>query len=655
MPAYEMDIHDYWRIINRRKIRIVLFVLLTVIATIFYTNMQTPIYKTSSIIKVEKRKAIATILTDIVTYSPGDTMESECANITSFNVLGKVAQQVGLVKKDTSPVEKEAIIRNLKNDVKTEVIGDTNQIKISVSSDNGEKAQTLANKIAEVYVLEHHLSKIKEAQNVKKFIEAQLKNYQRALIESERSLYEFRSKNPMFDTKKKENIDYSNQLTKVVELEKKAVELEVQLSTLLTEYTEKYPPVELIKGKIQKIRNDIDIERRKLLSKKKDASEKEIELAQLNRDITINETIYSMFKNKFEEARIMEAEKAKEIAIVEPAPLPRRPTSPKKGTNVMIGATIGVILGLIFAFVSEALDTSISTIDDMEEFLKVSVIGVVPHVESSEGKLRFWRKLFVKDKGKEPYYKKLITHFEPKSPVSEAFRIIRTNLGTLKTTKVCKTLLFTSSGLHEGKTTMLSNVGVVLAQMGKRVLLVEADLRRPILQHMFGINREPGLTNYLIGQINWRDAVQTSTDILLGKLGFDATLKTPGIENLHILTAGIIPSNPAELLQSENMKTFINESKKEFDIVLYDTPPILPVTDAVIISKLVDGVILIYQVGRTSRHAVIRAKSHLEKAEAKVLGIILNDIKIDMEIDISSYYKYRYYTSIPEEEKTNPS
>ena len=172
---------------------------------------------------------------------------------------------------------------------------------------------------------------------------------------------------------------------------------------------------------------------------------------------------------------------------------------------------------------------------------------------------------------------------------------------------------------------------------------------------MFGINREPGLTNYLIGQLDWREAVQTSTDILLGKLGFDATLKTPGIENLHILTAGIIPSNPAELLQSENMKTFINESKKEFDIVLYDTPPILPVTDAIVMSKLVDGVILIYQVGRTSRQAVIRAKNHLEKAEAKILGIILNDIKIDMEIDTSSYYKYRYYTSISEEKKTNSS
>ena len=654
MPAYEMDIHDYWRIVNRRKIRIALFVLLTITATIFYTNMQTPIYETSSIIKVEKRKAIATILTDIVTYSPGDTMESECANITSFNVLGKVAQQAGLLKKDTSTMEKEEIIRNLKNNVKTEVIGDTNQIKISVSSDNGEKAQTLANKIAEVYVIEHHLSKIKEAQNAKKFIETQLKNYQRALKESERRLYEFRSKNPMFDIKKKENIDYSNQLTKVVELEKKAVDLEVQLSTLLTEYTEEYPPVKFIKEKIQKIRNNIDVERRKLLLKKKDASEKEIELAQLNRDITINETIYSMFKNKFEEARIMEAERAKEITIVEPAPLPRKPTSPKKETNIMMGAVIGVILGLIFAFVSEALDTSIGTIDDMEGFLKVSVIGVVPHVKSSEGKLRFWRKLFVKDKGKEPYYKKLITHFEPKSPISEAFRIIRTNLETLKATKPCRTMLFTSSGLHEGKTMVLSNVGVVLAQMGKRVLLVETDFRKPILKDMFGINREPGLTNYLIGQLDWRGAVQTSTDILLGKLGFDATLKTPGIENLHILTAGIIPSNPAELLQSENMKTFINESKKEFDIVLYDTPPVLPVTDAIIMSKLVDGVILIYQVGKTSRQAVIRAKSHLEKAEAKVLGIILNDIKVDMEIDTSSY-KYRYYTSIPEEKKTNSS
>lgn len=201
----------------------------------------------------------------------------------------------------------------------------------------------------------------------------------------------------------------------------------------------------------------------------------------------------------------------------------------------------------------------------------------------------------------------LITKIKPLSPISEQYRTIRTNIDFSPIKGKLKTLMLTSTAPGEGKTTTASNLSVVFAQQGKRVLLVDADLRMPSLHYTFNKSNRFGLTSVLTGQVP-----------------LEAAILKGGVENLFILTSGPIPPNPAELLGSMRFARLFEEVKKQFDIIIYDTPPILAVTDGQIIANKCDGTILVVSAGKTEKVEALLAKELLEKARGKLLGAILN-------------------------------
>jgi capsular exopolysaccharide synthesis family protein len=166
-------------------------------------------------------------------------------------------------------------------------------------------------------------------------------------------------------------------------------------------------------------------------------------------------------------------------------------------------------------------------------------------------------------------------------------------------------------------------------------------LRRPIIHQRLGLPREPGLSDALLGDRRWSDSVRTVTDLMLGTLGIDRVIHIPGLDNLHVLTSGAIPQNPAEFLHSPKAVEMLAEMKKEYDLVLFDTPPILPIADAVMMSSRVDGVVLVYQVGRIGRNALRRAKFLLDHAQARVLGVVLTNVRAEITPEYG-YYRYEY-------------
>lgn len=204
---------------------------------------------------------------------------------------------------------------------------------------------------------------------------------------------------------------------------------------------------------------------------------------------------------------------------------------------------------------------------------------------------------------------KLITASNPKDPISEQFRTIRTNIDFSSVDRDLKTVLFTSADVSEGKSTVSANMAVIWAQQGKRVLFVDADLRRSTLHTTFGLVNTKGLTTYLAQGADYHELLGNS-----------------GIENLTILTSGPVPPNPAELLNSKRMKDFLANSQNEFDIVMLDVPPLLSVTDTQVLSAEVDGVVLIVRQGITQKAAVQRSVELLKMVNAKVLGYVLNDV-----------------------------
>jgi len=353
--------------------------------------------------------------------------------------------------------------------------------------------------------------------------------------------------------------------------------------------------------------------------------EKSLKLARLERNAKVGENIFLMLKEKYEESKINEAGQIGNVRIIDKALPPVDPIKPKKKINLLLGALLGLGLGLGMAFFVERLDNSLKSIEDVEA-TGLSILGSIPLIKNSKD-----RKSKKEEEKSEEYQIKritsnLVTHFEPKSPISEAYRTFRTNLQFARLDEPLKTVLVTSSGPSEGKSTTVANLAITMAQMGTRTILIDSDLRRPVLHSIFNLQRAPGLTNYLAGNVPWKEIVQ----------------ETP-IENLTLLTCGVLPPNPSELLGSKKMKNLLEELKEKYDMVLFDSPPVIAVTDAAVLSTLLDGVVLVSSSGSTSREALQRAISLLENVKGRLIGGVLNKIKVESVYGSYHYYYYYHY------------
>ncbi len=217
---------------------------------------------------------------------------------------------------------------------------------------------------------------------------------------------------------------------------------------------------------------------------------------------------------------------------------------------------------------------------------------------------------------------KLVAYFSPKSPVTEAYRILRTNIQFMSVDEPVKTLVVTSAGPQEGKTTTVSNLGITMAQSGSKVLLVDCDMRRPALHKSFKMDNIKGLTHILRGDAVLEEAVQIT-----------------GIANLSLLSSGPLPPNPVELMGSARMRSLVSEMKDKFDMVVFDTPPAIAVADAVVLASYTDGVIMVINHGEVTPQAANRVKDMLENAKARILGVVLSGVPTNGD---DSYYYYYY-------------
>lgn len=216
----------------------------------------------------------------------------------------------------------------------------------------------------------------------------------------------------------------------------------------------------------------------------------------------------------------------------------------------------------------------------------------------------------------------LIVQDNPKSPISEAYRTLRTNIQFSNFDENMDTILVTSSGPSEGKSTVVSNLALTVAETGKKVLLIDCDLRKPSIHKKFNISNNRGISNLLIGQYKFTDVIQRHT------------------ENLYILTSGTIPPNPSEMLSSRKMKAFLEEARKTFDFIILDTPPVIAVTDAQLLSTMVGGVLLVVASGQAEIPAVQRTKELLDQVKANIIGVVVNKAEVHSG---KSYGYYHYY------------
>jgi succinoglycan biosynthesis transport protein ExoP len=428
-------------------------------------------------------------------------------------------------------------------------------------------------------------------------------------------------------------------------LRSKQVDLNIQAADLNTQFGPAYPRLAQINNQLKEIDTQIQREMKKITSKVRgqymtalqrenmlrDALERQkqeanklnesaIEYNMLKRDAETYRTLYEGIQQKLKEAGVSAGLKSNNFRIIDAARAPMGPIEPNIPRNLLFAFVLGSATGVGLAFLLEGLDNTIRTTDQAAMISGLSPLGMIPLGSKSAREGPNPKRLVIAS-SKESV--ELVTQVRPQSQMAESYRALRTSLLLSNLGSPPKVIMVTSALPQEGKTTTSINCAVVLAQKGVRVLLIDADLRRPSIHKTLGLGPRTGLSNVLTGSTTLEQAIT----------------RTAVLPNLYVLPAGTPPPNPAELLASANMRDVLNKLSQEYDHVVVDTPPSLSVTDAVVLSPRADAVVLVIRSGQTTKQALRRSRDILAQVNAKVVGVLLN------AVDLSSpdyYYYYEY-------------
>ncbi len=423
----------------------------------------------------------------------------------------------------------------------------------------------------------------------------------------------------------------SNQL--VQDIKKMEVELYNRMSELSKKYGAKHPQMTAIaselatlqerktgeaKRVVSSLRNEYNLalsrehSLKQALNRQKTESlemnKKAVQYGVLQRDAESSRNMYELLVKRFKEASLTEEMKTGNIRIIDRAEVPKAPVRPNKSRNITLAAVMGLALGIGLVFLLEYFDNTFKFPEEIKNQLDIPYLGPVPAFDT--------------EKGAEGAGGDLITSYDPKAMASESFRGIRTGILFSSVDTPPKVILITSAGPSEGKTICIANVAVTMAQAGSKVIILDCDMRRPRVHHIFGLPRENGMSSLMIGKNELKDVIIPT-----------------GIENLDIIPSGPVPPNPAEIIGSQKMTALIEELKTRYDRILIDSPPITAVTDSMLLASMSDGVVLIIKAGVTARQVVKNGLEQLKSVNANLMGAVLNAIKAGRD----SYYYYQYY------------
>jgi capsular exopolysaccharide synthesis family protein len=348
-----------------------------------------------------------------------------------------------------------------------------------------------------------------------------------------------------------------------------------------------------------------------------------LQYARLERELKLNENLYLTMKQKYEESRITEAGQMGKVRILDPALVAKR-VYPNKKMNLLFGVFLGLGLGVGYAFIREFLDNTVKAVEQLER-KGLTVLGIIPDMHHKSSR-EIVKDAQLPSKGGTDFRRRLITYEDPKSPVSESYRALRTNICYATPDNMIKSLLVSSPQPGEGKSTTVANLAIAFAQLRKRTLLIDADLRKPVQHNVFNQSRGPGLSEYLIGEVD----------------DFNLVIHPSKVENLSVVSAGGLPPNPSELLGSKRMSQLVDKLENEWDMVLFDSPPIVAVTDSSMISAEIDALVMVVKAGQTDRAAVDRALDTIANVKSPLVGVILNGANPETLSGKYSYY-YSYY------------
>lgn len=676
---FNRDVHarDYLSILIRRKWIVISFLFITVTTIIAATFMQKNVYRAIATVIVDAESPDVLSVKDIVKlgesnyFAYKDYIETQQEIIRSRRMAHRVMKNLKL-KDRTEFQEAKDPLETLLKKLRVELVRGTRILKINIDDNDPVQAARLANEFANVYANSNISLKMKTSNDAEDWLKKEVDKQKTKVRDSEYKLQVYKEKNDIISIENKENIindslvsingsylaaqkkrvgaettykslldrEGNLQLEKLPtlstdsdilkELKKEYLKQETILAEYRKVYKNKHPKmirlfenIDYIKSRIKtEVENEYNYAKedeakfKKMLDDQKNESlaleRRVIDYNALKREVETNERVLDIVLNRLKETSISSQVQTNNVRVQDLAEAPRKPIKPKKRLNVALAVIMGLTGGIGLAFFREYMDNTLKDPSEIAGLLQIPVLGSVPRVKTDGKSI----------KNKSDIDK--IVEKDSASLASEAYRSIRTGLlFSLDQSGSAKSIVITSSVPREGKTITAVNLAMMIANSGEKVLLVDADMRRPRIHTVFNMENKSGLSQFLTGDADLMEIANIS-----------------GVDNLYIVTAGKGTHKPAELLSSNNMKIFLEKAGKEFSKIIFDAPPVGLVTDAAILSSICTGTVLIAEGSRTNRELLKRSKELLGKVNARILGVIVNNVSISRD---NYYYPHYYY------------
>ena len=609
-------------------------------------------------------------------------------HVWKSHILEKGSEWLNFQNEKVRPLSQEGketaqdslIITELLDKLKIEPIRNSRLVKVHFDSQDPKLAKQIPNTLAELYIQQNLEARFKATEQAKEWLTRQLDDLKGKVEKADEVLRAFGSKHGIISLEEKENIviqrlsDLNEALAKaeaermakealyrqsqrpnpdslppilenklIQELKQSYIQLEAQYMKLSESFFKPdWPEMRRLKDQMDTIQDRLNGEIKKIVAGMKNEYEsslrKEIllrnafeeqkaramEMQQraiqyniLKREADTNKELYKGLLQRMKEAGVSAGITASNIQVVDQAEMPTKPFRPDKKLNLLLAAVVGLFLGVGLAFFLEHLDDTVKTPEDLQNVIRLPSFGIVP-----EG--AYERRRLAEANNSFPV--ELATSDFPKSMLSEAYRSIRTSILLSSSGNPPKTIAVSSPNPGEGKTTTVMNTAIVLSQNGARVIIIDADMRKPRIHKVFGKDNGLGLSSFLSGNADLEAVVQKSK-----------------IPDLYYIPSGPIPPNPSELLGSVLFKKMIESLGSRFHYLIIDSPPLLAFSDSVIISTNVDGVVMVVIGGKTPRETLKRSKEILLQVDARILGVVINRARIRGAEYGSYYHRYYYY------------
>ena len=673
----EPDLLRYWRILWRRKYLVVAVTFTVVVAAAVITFTMTPLYRASVKIQIDPEAKFLSYQLQDNSFASSTSLETQVTVLKSRTLRRLIGESLQNSGKLTSPL--------ISADLKVSVIPNTQIIKVDYTSEDPKFAATVVNTLAVEYIEYNFTSKYESVTQARDFLAGEIQELKINLERSEENLGEYSKEHGILNMATGENlvvqklVDLTRQLTqlegqllanryenvkdmtvenlpagmktkKMVDLEMQISAFDLQLASLTSQFGPKWPEVKKLEDQlsaareqlVQATRQAIEQERiqyelfsehsnrliRAVDRQEELVSELRESLIQYNillREVDSDKELYDGLLQRIKEAGISAGLRSSNVRVIEPGTVPLFPYVPNTPFHLALGLALGLMLACPLALLLEFLDKTLKTSEDVEG-LGLPCLSVIPALDSSI--VGRGRELLAEPNGGSKATK-IVPYLRNMPPMCwESYRSLRTSLLLSSAGKPPQSILISSALPSEGKSTTTVNLGISYAQTGARVLIMELDLRRPRLAERLSVQPGLGMSTYLSGNSELASEIRPTN-----------------IPNLFLIQGGPIPPNPPELIGSERMQLAFRLLSKHFDFLLVDAPPILSVTDSVVVSTSVDGVVLVIEGGKTPRDAVSRAQNRLVSVGATILGAIINKVEMnaagyeyDIRYDYGDYY-----------------